>query len=465
MNLKRNTVLAGAVAAALGLTAGSALAAGTINGPSSVLPYVQEITPPATLTWNYHLYGTIGFGVSAGQSVFLRFNLSNNGAQFATLAPTLSVSTTAGVTPVAVSLVSGGSGAGFVIYQVTAPSVGLSQAATYGLWPGSPSSFDVTGTTGSVAISYAEYANSPDAVAQTGALASASTSLLSFAQTLMVASQAGTPLNIDVASNDTLFAGGLSTSPIGQVAIGALTGRQTAGGTPAAYSLLASSGTLLVSGDFSAATPTTSGFAPADVFLSTAANCSSPTTPAAYVTANQAVFYLGAEGTFNGSGPLTYATVCYKVAGTAPIAFGVTYTGTFYPYANPGYTLPASIPLTFGTLDTNGRTATVLNIPNATNVDQPYIRIYNTSSLAGPIRGTLYAQDGTVLYSGVLIPSLAAGKVQVLTAQDLETLAGTSWTGRAYLKVFGQIPGMDVQSLIRDANGTLVNVSGKAPTQ
>ena len=421
-------------------------------------------------------YGTIGFGVSAGQSVFLRFNLSNNGAQFGTTsAPYLSVSTAGGVSFAAVSLVSGGNGAGFVIYQVTAPTPpGLSQAAEYRLYPALPASFDVTGTTGSVAISYAEYANAPDAVAQTGALASASTSLLSFAQTLMVASQAGTPLNIDVASNDTLFVGGANTSPIGEVAIGVLTGRETAGGTPAAYSLLVSSGTLLVSGDFSAATPTsTTGFAPSDVFLSTAANCSSITTPAAYVFANEAVFWLtsGDIGSltppmaFDGSGPTGYATVCYKVAGTAPIAFGVTYTGTFYPYANSGYTLPYSIPLTFGTLDTNGRTATVLNIPNATNVDQPYIRIYNTSSLAGPIRGTLYAQDGTVLYSGVLISSLAAGKVQVLTAQDLETLAGTSWTGRAYLKVFGQIPGMDVQSLIRDANGTLVNVSGKAPTQ
>ena len=328
----------------------------------------------------------------------------------------------------------------------------------------------MTGTSGSVAISYAEYANASDAVSGTGALASASTTLLSFAKTLEADGVAGTPLKIDVASNnDKFITTGTSptptkVSPIGEVAIGALSGRLTAAGTDssATYPVLVSAGTLTVNGDFSAGATTASA-----VFLSTMSDCSVVTnTSPATLTATQATFNLGVtpEGKVNTS-PMDYAYVCYKVSGTTPIAFGVTYTATYTPTASAGYTLPGSFPMTLGTLTTNGITAQVLNIPSASNSDQPYIRVYNTSSLAGPIRGTLYAQDGTVLYNGVLISSLAAHAVQILTAQDLETLAGTTWTGRAYMQIFGQVPGMDVQSLIRDANGTLVNVSNKAPKQ
>ncbi len=460
MNLKRNTVLAGAVAAALGLVSGTALAAGTI----SVTPqtFVQEITATATspATLNFaNPTGKLGFGVSSGQSVYLRFNLSGDGATFDTASqPALTVGgTTTG------TLVSGGSSAGFAIFQVTAPSTGFTQNEGYTL---TPYAGKVTGTTGSVTISYAEYANAPDASNQTGALASASTTLLSFAQTLDAVGQAGTPFKIDVGSNNTKFitsaSPGVSSlvSPIGEVAIGALTGRLNSTGSSATYAMLVSSGTLTVTGNFAAAS---------SVFLSTNASCAVTTTAATSVSATQAVFNLGTNivGTFNGTGASSYENLCYQVSSTntTPIAFGVTYTATYVPTATPNYTLPGSFAMTLGTLTTNGVTAQALNIPNATNTDQPYIRIYNTSTLAGPIRGTLYAQDGTVLYNGVLIPSLAAHAVKILTAQDLETLAGASWTGRAYLTVFGQIPGMDVQLLIRDANGTLVNVSSKAPIQ
>ncbi len=460
MNLKRNTVLASAVAVALGLGSGSALAAGTIIAGS--LTFAQEITATATnpawlnMGWG-NPQGQLGFGVSAGQSVYLRFNLSGDGAKFSAVSPALTVSGSTGFVPG--TLVSGGAGAGFAIFQVTAPISGFTQTQPYGL---SVSGGTVTGTTNPVMISYAEYANAPDASNQTGALASASTTLLSFAQTLDAVGQAGTALKIDVASNNTKFVGGATVSPIGEVAIGALTGRlRPTGGSITNYANLASTGTFTVTGNFAAAP------IPSDVYLSANSSCSGAIATASTLSATQAMFNLGvtALGTFNGTGASGYAYLCYKVSGTTPIAFGVTYTATYTPTANSGYTLPGSFPMTLGTLTTNGVTATVLNIPSATNTDQPYIRIYNTSSLAGPIRGTLYAQDGTVLYNGVLIPSLAAHAVKILTAQDLETLAGTTWTGRAYMQVFGQVPGMDVQLLIRDANGTLVNVSSKAPKQ
>ena len=479
--MKRNAILAGAVAAALGLMGGTALAAGTF---SSAL-FAQEITAsaafPVTLTAGVPSpTGALGFGVSAGQSVYLRFDLSGDAATYGTAStPTLAIGSAAGGT-----VVSGGANAGYVIFQVTALTGGLTQSASYTLTLDTTSGVAISTTIAPVTISYAEYATAPDAANQTNPLSSANNMpLLSFAKALGVAGVAGSPLLIDVGSNNAKFktsSGTIVTSPIGAVAINAIGGVYSLTGSivilPDLVASTAGKTTLTVTGNFSAASTTTGGaLDPAAVWLSSSATCAGSTRAgpvAASLTTTQAVFKLGQDlfGTYNNNGtPATYDYVCYTVSGSAPIAFGVTYTATYAPTANttptPGYILPSSVAMTLGTLTTNGITAQVLNIPSATNSDQPYIRIYNTSSLAGPIRGTLYAQDGTVLYNGVLISSLAAHAVQILTAQDLETLAGTTWTGRAYMQIFGQVPGMDVQSLIRDANGTLVNVSNKAPKQ
>lgn len=455
--MRKNIVLAGAIAAALGLVSGLAMAA-----PAT--PFTQEINATtatsgaAALTTGVSNLTAqkLGFGVSAGQSVYLRFNLSGDGATF-TAVPVLSFATAA----TSVTVVSGGAASSFVIFQVTAPSGGYTPTSTYTLKVNA-TGVSVTATSAPVVANYAEYANAPDAANQTGALSTLSNlPVLSFAKALSVAGSAASPLKIDVASNNAKFVGGVTVSPIGKVNIRiSTTAPLNLAGTAIAMADLvdatAAKTTLTVTGNFSAAPKNTAGTAllPGSVFLGSASTCGTVVTPADTLTAGQAVFKIGPNA--------ENALVCYKVSGTTPISGG-SYTATYAPTGNtspaPGYILPSSVAMTLGTLTTNGITATVLNIPSASNSDQPYIRIYNTSTLAGPIRGTLYAQSGTVLYNGVLISSLAPGAVQVLTAANLETLAGTTWTGRAYLSIFGQIPTMKVQSLIRDANGTLVNVS------
>ncbi|MBC2695560.1 MAG: hypothetical protein HF982_09870 [Desulfobacteraceae bacterium] len=115
----------------------------------------------------------------------------------------------------------------------------------------------------------------------------------------------------------------------------------------------------------------------------------------------------------------------------------------------------------FRELAKNGTTRNVYNIPGSAGSDQAYIRIYNTSSVAGTVRGTLYDETG-LLGTAVLVSDMPAGTTQVFSAANLETLFGT-WDGRARMMVDAEIPSMEVMALIRNATGTLTNMSPMAP--
>jgi hypothetical protein len=119
----------------------------------------------------------------------------------------------------------------------------------------------------------------------------------------------------------------------------------------------------------------------------------------------------------------------------------------------------------FRQLAKNGTTRYVYNIPASDNSDQAYIRIYNTSSIDGTVRGSLYDQNGNVVgtASTVLVSDMAAGTTQVFSAADLETLFGGTWTGRARMTIDSETPSMEVQALIRSATGTITNMSPMAP--
>ncbi len=111
----------------------------------------------------------------------------------------------------------------------------------------------------------------------------------------------------------------------------------------------------------------------------------------------------------------------------------------------------------------NGTTRNVYNIPASTNSDQAFIRIYNTSSIVGTVRGTLYDQTG-LLGTAVLVSDMAAGSTQVFNVATLETIFGTTWSGRARMTIDGELPSMEVQALIRSAtSGTITNMSPMAP--
>ncbi|WP_395338822.1 hypothetical protein PN836_012755 [Ningiella sp. W23] len=132
----------------------------------------------------------------------------------------------------------------------------------------------------------------------------------------------------------------------------------------------------------------------------------------------------------------------------------------------------------FGDLVRNGCIASFFNIPASSNSDTAYVRLTNTSSVnEGDIRGTLYAQDGTVLGADVAIaPDLAVSATQIFSTEganrttgagqeviDIETafgVSGSDYKGRARLVLKGAFDTCEGLGLIRSAStGALYNMS------
>ncbi|HEY8095437.1 MAG TPA: hypothetical protein VIE65_05005, partial [Methylobacter sp.] len=104
------------------------------------------------------------------------------------------------------------------------------------------------------------------------------------------------------------------------------------------------------------------------------------------------------------------------------------------------------------------------NIPDATNgQDQPVLRIYNTSSSAGTVNGTLYDQSGNVLgvANSLLITAMPAKSVTTYSPAALAAAIGvSSWTGRARLQLSSQLSGLVEMNILQDvASGMWSNMS------
>lgn len=132
----------------------------------------------------------------------------------------------------------------------------------------------------------------------------------------------------------------------------------------------------------------------------------------------------------------------------------------------------------FGELQRNGCIASFFNVPAVGNADTAYIRLTNTSSSnVGDIRGTLYAQDGTVLGQDLTVaPALATSATQIFSTEgenrttaadqdiiDIETAFGvdgaTEYKGRARLVLKGAFDTCEGQGLIRTSGGSLFNMT------
>ncbi|MFA4916576.1 MAG: hypothetical protein WC560_07890 [Syntrophales bacterium] len=120
---------------------------------------------------------------------------------------------------------------------------------------------------------------------------------------------------------------------------------------------------------------------------------------------------------------------------------------------------------TFYTINRNGASRYLYNIPGSSNSDQAYVRITNTADQAGKVYGTMYNQDGTLIgtASTEIITSLGANATQVFTAADLETLFGATWTGRARMDIDAELPSIEAMGLIRSVDGSIQNMSPVAP--
>jgi len=160
----------------------------------------------------------------------------------------------------------------------------------------------------------------------------------------------------------------------------------------------------------------------------------------------------------------TGLNICATVDGTKVLNAGqltAVLTGGGVPNFVPNFGAETNIT----EVKINGARLRVLNIPRVGGVETASLRFYNTSSQDIVVIGTLYGEDGKVLgtENATLFSPLKANDVEQLNAAGLSQKFGitTPWTGRAWLLVQAQVDATSfrVMSLIRSANGTLINMS------
>lgn len=173
--------------------------------------------------------------------------------------------------------------------------------------------------------------------------------------------------------------------------------------------------------------------------------------------------------------------VCYS-ANTAATAESIPEVGEIsvtwnIDFFNARYDNVATQDGNYGDLLRNGCIASFFNVPASGNADTAYIRLTNTSSSnEGDIRGTLYAQDGTVLgRDKTIAPDLAIHATQIFSTEgadrttgagqeviDIETafgVDGADYKGRARLVLKGAFDTCEGQGLIRTGGGSLFNMT------
>jgi hypothetical protein len=103
----------------------------------------------------------------------------------------------------------------------------------------------------------------------------------------------------------------------------------------------------------------------------------------------------------------------------------------------------------------DGTVCTVYNVPppkkGVIGADQLSIRVTNDSAIAGKLTGKLYGQEGgDPIWTGDLTTEeLAIGATARFTSEDLATITGVTWDGRAVLEISTIIPKIEVLALIR----------------
>lgn len=164
--------------------------------------------------------------------------------------------------------------------------------------------------------------------------------------------------------------------------------------------------------------------------------------------------------------------VCISLNGNNAMEAGqFTLTAAGNSKSGWSFVFPSS-PFNLHNITKNGASFRVLNIPNAGNPDQAFIRLYNPNSFDTVARGSLYGQDGTqvgtaqILGTGALKPN----EVRVIDAPTLAALFGSAttpatWTGRARLIIDAEADKFFVQALMRGPSQVLVNMSSETASE
>lgn len=100
----------------------------------------------------------------------------------------------------------------------------------------------------------------------------------------------------------------------------------------------------------------------------------------------------------------------------------------------------------------------VYYLTNTSHADKAYIRITNTTDSPVTVNGTVYGEDGQILGSGTLTPSLAGQTTTVLSMPLLENILKINgWTGEARLVV--NPTNLQVMGTLRANTGQLLDMS------
>lgn len=103
----------------------------------------------------------------------------------------------------------------------------------------------------------------------------------------------------------------------------------------------------------------------------------------------------------------------------------------------------------------DGTVCTVYNVPppkkGVIGADQLSIRVTNDSALSGKLMGKLYSQEGgDPIWSGDLTTEeVPSGATVRFTSEDVATITGQTWDGRAVLEISTILPKIEVLALIR----------------
>jgi len=269
---------------------------------------------------------------------------------------------------------------------------------------------------------------------------------------------AGTPAQIDVSASSLAFVGPSDTTTLGQASLTLTSNVYWTDGQVPAISDLFSLARLVISGNIASGSEITD---------------SVPSNFTENVSAGTATLTLSGAFPYNSG-----ANIIYDLTNATSAAQETTFTAQFVLTTATG--VESAIATTHGTVTTlcsltkNGVTKTVWNIPSPDSMAQCYIRITNTSGVAGTIAGTLYDEAGSIAWSGDIVgatgtpiaASIAAHQTLAVSNSDLAGLVDGSsnafptWsTGERYRLVLNSaLPSMEVVNFISQ-NGNLVNAS------
>lgn len=330
------------------------------------------------------------FGISAGQSHYVRFDLGNG--KFKTALTNSSLVSNSTGAPSITLVNGGGANSSYAIFQVTAGTGGLAQDDIFSL---TPTDLSVTNKSSPIAITYSMYQTAADAVSggSTGRLATKSGDYVKFGSGLKLNATVNTTTADVTQLYKKFLAGKTGTSTtlaeIGLVEFDAdTTLKKPVGGAALAFADLVAAGTkLTVTGsDLSAASA---------ISLSSSGDCSTTgtLTPGTNTTATTVDFVVNTATAVSAS-----KAICFTAAGTNPIvAQDFTVGALVVPATGLTVANPASVAL--GSFKRDG---TVLKAPFIQGAGSfgVFVNLANTSNNPAPYTVRCLSATGTAAAVG-----------------------------------------------------------------